>query len=143
MDATATNVTVVQEIYEAFGRGDVPAILERLADDVEWDHFADNYAQRAEVPWLAARTGRHDVAGFFAILAGWTVREFDVVSLTAGDDHVAAEIRIDAEVGGGGRLQEEEVHHWTLDDAGQVTRFRHYTDTAKQIAAARGEDTTR
>src|SRR5689334_23356080 len=30
-------VSVVKEIYSAFGRGDVTAILSRLADDVHWE----------------------------------------------------------------------------------------------------------
>ena len=30
-------VETVQRIYEAFGAGDVPAMLELLADDVEWE----------------------------------------------------------------------------------------------------------
>jgi ketosteroid isomerase-like protein len=33
----------VQEIYEAFGRGDVPAILDRLTDDIAWDLDAPGY----------------------------------------------------------------------------------------------------
>jgi ketosteroid isomerase-like protein len=37
------NLEVVQEIYEAFGRGDVPAILDHLADDVGWDLDAPGY----------------------------------------------------------------------------------------------------
>jgi ketosteroid isomerase-like protein len=32
----AQNVDVVQQGYEAFGRGDIPALLESLTDDVEW-----------------------------------------------------------------------------------------------------------
>jgi ketosteroid isomerase-like protein len=32
------NSKIVQEMYAAFGRGDVPAILQRLADDVEWEY---------------------------------------------------------------------------------------------------------
>ena len=32
-DLTAT----VQELYAAFGRGDIPAILAKLADDVVWE----------------------------------------------------------------------------------------------------------
>jgi hypothetical protein len=42
----------------------------------------------------------------------------------------------------GGRLRDEEVHLWALDDSQQVTRLRHYVDTAKHIAAYAGEDTT-
>ena len=42
----------------------------------------------------------------------------------------------------GGRFADEELHLWTFDDAGRVTRYRHYVDTAKHIAAASGVDTT-
>jgi hypothetical protein len=31
-----TNTDVVQQGYEAFGRGDIPAVLDLLTDDVEW-----------------------------------------------------------------------------------------------------------
>ena len=34
------NVKTVQLIYEAFGRGDVPRILEQLSDDVACDQEA-------------------------------------------------------------------------------------------------------
>lgn len=30
-------IETVQQIYAAFGRGDVPFILSQLADDVEWE----------------------------------------------------------------------------------------------------------
>ena len=30
------NVKTVQSIYEAFGRGDLPAILDAVTDDVDW-----------------------------------------------------------------------------------------------------------
>ena len=29
--------TIVDRAYEAFGRGDVPAILNLIADEVDWD----------------------------------------------------------------------------------------------------------
>ena len=31
------NAETVQGIYEAFGRGDIPAIMERMSETVEWD----------------------------------------------------------------------------------------------------------
>jgi hypothetical protein len=50
---TATgNAATVVGLYEAFGRGDVPAVLAALADDVRWEHWADNTAQRAGVAHL-------------------------------------------------------------------------------------------
>ena len=131
---TTGNATTVAAIYAAFGRGDVPAILARLADDVAWDQWPDNAAQRAGVAHLAPRRGRAEVAGFFELVASWTVLDFAVLDVLAGDRQVAAEIRADFALPGGGRLTDEEVHLWTFDDAGRVVRFRHYVDTAKHIA---------
>jgi ketosteroid isomerase-like protein len=48
----------VQNIYAAFGRGDIPAILERLAPDVEWEYGVES----TNVPWLQPRCGRAEVA---------------------------------------------------------------------------------
>ena len=32
----AANTTLVQGLYAAFGRGEIPSILTALADDVDW-----------------------------------------------------------------------------------------------------------
>ena len=132
---TTDHATTVAEIYAAFGRGDVPAILVRLADDVAWEQWPDNAAQRAGVAHLAPRRGRAEVAGFFELVGSWTVLDFAVLDVLAGDRQVAAEVRVDFALPGGGRLTDEEMHLWSFDDAGRVVRFRHYVDTAKHIAA--------
>jgi ketosteroid isomerase-like protein len=132
-----SNVRTVQEIYEAFGRGDVPAVLKRLAEDVQWEAWPDNSAQRAGVPWFEPRRGRDGVAEFFAIVAGWEIREFSVVAIMDGGNKVSAEIIMDAVPAKGDPYRDEEIHLWDFDDEGLVTRLRHYTDTAKHIAAAR------
>jgi uncharacterized protein len=139
---TDANVATVQGIYEAFGRGDIPAVLDKLSEDVRWEDWADNHGQRAGVPWMAPRSGRDGAGEFFAIVGGLEIREFSVLAVMAGGDQVAAEIVIDAETPDGGRYRDEEVHLWTFDDAGRVARMRHYTDTAKHALAAAGTDTT-
>jgi uncharacterized protein len=132
------HMATVQQIYEAFGRGDVPAILDALADDVRWEAWDDNSAQREQVPWFAPRDGRDAVGGFFAIVGGWEMHDFRVLDLIAGERQVVAEIEIDATVREtGARLRDQEVHLWTFGDDGKVVRFRHYVDTAKHIAASR------
>ena len=142
MTSTITgSAATVGSIYTAFGRGDVPAVLEHLADDVAWDEWADNFAQRAGVPHLVPRRGREDVAGFFGVIGSWTVLGFEVLDLVGDGRQVVAEIRASFELPDGGRFADEELHLWTFDDAGRVVRFRHYVDTAKHIAVSRGEDT--
>ena len=132
-----SNTETVQALYEAFGKGDVPAILDRLAIDVRWEQWADNRAQAAGVPWMQARTGPGEVAEFFNIVGNFEVQEFSVVGLMEGGNQVVAEVVIEVtDRVSGAHYRDEELHLWTFDDRGKVTRLRHYTDTAKQIAAA-------
>jgi ketosteroid isomerase-like protein len=57
----------------------------------------------------------------------------------AGDHQVAAEVAVEFEVlATGRRYRDEELHLWTFDGAGKVTRLRHYLDSAKHVAAAQG-----
>ena len=133
------NLATVQSIYEAFGRGDIPAILSQLADDVQWEAWADHSAQKAGVPWLKARTGKAGAAEFFQILGSGAlqVKDFQVLSIMDGGRQIAAEIIIEADVpGSGGHFRDEEMHLWTFNDAGKVTRLRHYADTHKHMKAA-------
>lgn len=134
-----TTTATVGAIYEAFGRGDVPAILERLAPDVAWDApEVSDAAQDAGVPWLEPRHTPEQVAGFFGVLAELlTFNDFQVRDLIASGNRVAAEIRLDVtNKTSGERIVSDEVHVWTCDDNGRVTSFRHYVDTAKHIAVA-------
>ncbi|MFN8130782.1 MAG: nuclear transport factor 2 family protein [Solirubrobacteraceae bacterium] len=128
-----SNVDTVQEIYAAFGRGDVPAILEHLSDDVVVDGWEDNRAQAAGVPWMAERHGHAGMVEFITVVGGVGVRDLEVISLMDGGDRVAAEVVIETE-----RYRDEEIVVFWFDPAGKVTRLRHYIDTAKHIAAATG-----
>ena len=134
------NEKTVSALYEAFGRGDIPAILDMLAGDVQWESWADNFAQTSGVPWLQLRTGKDGVQAFFEIVGTFRIDEFRVLSMMSGGNQVAAEVVIDATLPTGGHYRDEEVHLWTFDVAGKIVRMRHYVDTAKHIAAARYEE---
>lgn len=131
------HVATVQEIYAAFGRGDIPAILAHLAEDVRWEEWEDNHAQRAGVPWLESRRGRDSVPGFFEQAGALNIIGFEVLSIFGSGSTVGAEIRLTTDPGPGAGFSDEELHLWTFGDDGLVTRFRHYVDTAKHVAAAR------
>ncbi len=133
----SAHLKIVSAIYDAFGRGDIPGILEHLSADVRWEEWADNTAQKAGVPWLQPRNGKMDVPEFFKIIRGFKLTDFRVLSLMSGGNQVAAEIIIEVEIPETGqRLRDEEMHLWTFDERGKVIRLRHYTDTAKHMAAA-------
>lgn len=126
------NMATVAGIYEAFGKGDIPFILDQLAEDVRWESWENNYAQQAGVPAMTPRNGKNEVMGFFGIAAGLGIKDFRVLGLMEGENQVAAEILIQTDT-----YRDEEIHLWTFNEAGQISRLRHYVDTAKHIAAAK------
>ena len=132
-----SNTQTVQEIYAAFGAGDIDAILGRLAGDVRWEHWrGGSGAQRHGVPWLLARTGPAEVAEFFASLAALEIHAFTPAALLEGDGAVAGVISLDATVKATGeRIRDDEIHLWHFDADGRVTAFRHFVDTAKHVEA--------
>lgn len=135
------NGAKVQAIYEAFGRGDVPAILGGLADDVAWDAWdEETSAQRAGIPWLAERRGRDAVGEFFASLGALEFHSFAPTGLIENGTSVAAQIAIDVTVKSTGRrFRDNEIHLWVFDGDGRVAAFRHYVDTGKHLAAVAGQ----
>src|SRR3569833_2345685 len=125
------NLTMVQEIYAAYGRGDIPAILERLDEDVIWDG-GDGPSSRL-VPWMQPRQGRAAVPAFFEALQAIDITRFEPLAFLTDATHVAAVIGIDATVRATGRsMSDDELHLWTFGPDGRVTAFRHYVDAAKQ-----------
>jgi ketosteroid isomerase-like protein len=126
----------VQDIYGAFGRGDVPAILAHLAPDVQWEYGIVS----TDVPWLKPRRGQAEVAGFFQESAAATTYEhFQTKAILEGDHLVVALIDAGYVVNATGKtvVEEDAVNIWYFNDAGLVTKFRHRVDTHQQWLAWR------
>ena len=57
------NKRVVQTVFEAFGRGDIPGVLELVAEDAVWDAPGPQV-----VPFYGERRGREGAREFFVRL---------------------------------------------------------------------------
>lgn len=131
-----SNLQSVQAIYEAFGQGNVPAILDHLADDVVWEKDGKDHG----VPWLTPGTGKAHVGGFFQALGAVEFTKFAPTNMLEGGNQVCAVIDIDLTVKAtGASVQDEELHLWTFGPDGKVVAFRHVLDTAQHVAAFRGQ----
>ena len=132
-----SNLATVQGIYESFGKGDVPAILAVLAEDVEWESWADNSSVNAGVPTMIPRHGKAEVAHFFQVAGQMEITDLQILNMMEGGNQVAVEFVLEANLPawGGGHYRDEEIHLWTFNEEGKIVRLRHYTDTAKHIAA--------
>lgn len=122
-----SNIQTVQSIYAAFGRGDIPAILGHLADDVAWEYDKE----ATGVPWLVPRRGRAEVVKFFEALAAVDFEQFVPKTQIADGNLVVALNDVAFTVKATGRrfVEEDEVHLWHFDERGKVKRFCHKTDT--------------
>lgn len=131
-----SNVETVRAIYESFAKQDLPAILERLAEDVEWEYA---YPDRG-VPWLTPRRGRAAVPGFFMALAeNLDFERFEIAHVLGEGALVIAIARITFVVKKTGKkiVEEDEPHLWHFDTKGRVKRFRHAADTVQHAEAWR------
>ena len=131
------NIDTVKQIYEAFGRGDIPAIVDKLDQNVEWD---------VEIPtpgvrWLQPRRGAASVPAFFESLAPRSFQRFEPHTFFAEGNKVFVLIAMDATHVATGKQYRfpYEGHLWFFDDAGKVVKYQHVTDTALHQRAANGE----
>ncbi|MFN0092443.1 MAG: nuclear transport factor 2 family protein [Acidimicrobiales bacterium] len=128
-----TNSATVQAMYDAFGRGDIPFILDQLTDDVSWEDGALDHG----VPWLRPGVGKDHVMAFFGVLADFEFRRFEIESVSGAGDIVVGVLQVGALVRSTGRSFESlEVHVWRFDAAGKVRAFNHVLDTVQHVAAA-------
>ena len=137
-DNATRNLATAQAVYQAFGSGNIPAIIDVLADDVQWESWGENSAQEAGVPWMASGNGKAGAMHFFQTVGSdFDITEFSVLNFAAGGDRVFVEFVMDANIRSTGKhFRDEEIHLWTFNEDGKVSRLRHYVDTAKHIAAA-------
>jgi ketosteroid isomerase-like protein len=129
-----STLTTVQTIYAAFSRFDVPAILEHLAEDCEWEYQPIS----TEVPWLQARRSRAGAASFFqAIGEHLEIQHFAINDLVGTGNVIVALVELRGVVKRTGKVIHEvdEGHVWRFDDRGRVIRFRHLADTHQQALA--------
>ena len=124
-----SNIATVQSVYEAFGRGDIPAILDMISDDVAWEDWSDTQPRRtpacrgygraagARVPPPSSRPLRRDR----------DPRLPAAPTCSRAATRSRRQIKIDFTVKATGeRVHDEEIHLWTFDDDGQVAALRHY-----------------
>jgi uncharacterized protein len=134
------NLRIVQDMYAAFGRGDVGFVLEHIDD--ECDGFCVVSTTPTGVPWhLSSGTkGKAGAIRYFEALAGSVDHElFEQHDFAAMGDHVYSTVRLSQRIRATGKTveQPEVVHHFTFRH-GKVVRCRVFEDTAATKAAFSG-----
>ena len=127
-----SNIQSVQRLYEAYGRGDVDAVLAELSDDVDWAAEAAG----TSVPWWGEFHGKGEVPRFFKeIASNVDVGKFDVVSLTSNDTDVVATVYWSFTVRATGKNASMYMQHWFRFEDGKIVFFRGSEDTEQSARA--------
>ncbi len=127
----ADNLQVVKNAYDAFGRGDIAAILSSLTDDVTW-----HLVGPSEIPYAGLRQGRDGAAEFFRLLGeSDDVALFEPRRFLADGNLVVVLGRYEARVKSTGKVAKTDwVHVFEFRD-GKVSSWREYLDGAAYAQA--------
>jgi ketosteroid isomerase-like protein len=125
---------VVLDLYAAFGRGDVPAILGVLSTDVDW-YFV---GRPEDIPFAGRRHGHAQMVEFFTAI-GQTVDvlEFGPREMLACEDKVLVLGHERVRVRATERVFESDWAHVYTIESGKIVRLREFYDTATIAAAFR------
>jgi ketosteroid isomerase-like protein len=125
------NIQKVQQMYAAFGKGDIATLLNSVADNVDWQSFGP-----AIVPTFGPHRGRKEVENFFGKVAEiHNFQKFEPREFIAQDDKVVCLGYYSGTGKKTGKFYEAEwAMVFTFRD-GKVVKFREYTDTAAFVAA--------
>lgn len=122
---------VVQDLYAAFGRADLPAFLALLSPNVSWRFIG--------APGLAYSTEVHGHDGMqrwlTAVAAAEDIQAFEPREVFAANNHVTVLGWERTQARSSGRIFECEWMHLFVVESGKVSRFVGLYDSAPVAAA--------
>ena len=126
------NIKTVVAAYEAFGRGDVAAILDAVTHDVDWAAEAAT----PTAPWYGMRRGKDAVARFFTDFgSAMEVEEFTPLTFAANETDVLTVVRCRTTSRRTGKSTAMDLHHLFRFRDGKIAYYRGTEDTAQVEAA--------
>ena len=127
------NAKLIQSLYEAFARGDIGFILNRVANDTDW-----NASDSTEMPYHGHYSGRAEVSKFFEqIAAAVRVKSFEPdVYVTQGDEVMTTGRWSGVALKTGKSFTTAWAMRFLVKD-GKIAYCRTYEDTAVTAAAFR------
>jgi uncharacterized protein len=121
----------VKELYAAYRRGDLAAILASLTSDVVWESEGP-----AAVAYFGIRRGVKESTGFFeALAADFANPELTITDYVASGDTVMTLGRYKATAKKTGKVYDTPIaHYWKIRD-GKVARYVGFSDTGAAVVA--------
>ena len=123
------NVSFLKSLYEAFGRGDIPAVLGGMSPGIKWYQAEGNPYRPSGEAWVGPDTVLNSL--FARLGAEWDGFTVHPKSFHNAGGSVIVEGRYSGKYKATGKSMDTQFCHvWDVKD-GKVTRFQQYVDTAK------------
>lgn len=130
-----SNSALIHSLYEAFGRGDLKTIFDRLDPSIDW--ISSTAAK--SIPWRGSHCGIEGAASFFkALTDALDFEVFEPRQFFAAGDTVTVLGRTLARVKNTGKKFDSEWAHVFTVKSGKVERFQEFYDTAAIVDAIAG-----
>ena len=123
------NVEVAKSVYEAFGRGDIPAVLGLMAPDVRWYEAEGNPYMPSGEAWVGPEAVLHNL--FSKLGSEWDAFAVHPKTFHDAGGTVVVELRYSGTYKKTGKSLDAQVCHVLDFKDGKLTRFQQYVDTAK------------
>ena len=124
-----SNVQVIRDVYEAFGRGDIPAVLGAMDENVEWREAEGNPFEPSGAPWIGPET----ILNSLFVKLGSDFEAFTVhpKEFHESGDTVIVEGRYTGTYKPTGKSLDGQFCHLFKVRDGKLAAFQQYTDTAQ------------
>ena len=126
-----TNKTeTIQQIYACFGVGDIPGIMEKLADNAVFEH-------NGKLPWSGRFEGKANVGRFFnALDDNVTVTTFRPTNFRTEGDQVVNDCRFEAIAKSNQKPFGYDLKmSWDFDAQGKPNHYAGYTESSELVEA--------
>ncbi len=126
------NAKTIGKIYDAFGRGDIPFIIDQLDDNCKWIVPGEGH-----LPYGGTYHGKDAKTFFSRLKENMDTKSFNVYSI---NEYAENELVAFGNIGGTSRKSGKEVSsewamRWKFNDQGKVIFFQDFFDTVQQYAA--------
>jgi ketosteroid isomerase-like protein len=124
------NIQVIKDMYQAFTRGDIPFIMERVSP-VRFERWGVVANGKWRAPWHHQANSKQDVLKYFeAVLGALEPLRFEPSLFAAAGDTVYATVHMEYKVRANGRIlvMPDVVHKFKLLE-GRVVEVRISEDT--------------
>jgi uncharacterized protein len=124
-----SNAQTIKDVYEAFGRGDIEAVLGAFDPQIEWREAENNPYQLDGSPWFGGEAVTNKL--FAKLVSEWDGFTVSPIAYHDAGDTVVVETRYTGTYKSTGKpISAQACHVWKLRD-GKATSFQQYVDTAQ------------